>query len=112
MASKQDCEAAFGDLAAKLSQVDPHARKKVVLDRSISATITDLDTIFQGELRAGDLHDIQETDAATGQIRLKLSSDTLIALTDGSLGFGSAWAKGRLKIDASVLDLLKLKSMF
>lgn len=112
MATKQECEAAFSQLADKLGQVDEKTRKKVVLDRSVSATITDLDTAFQGRLRDGGLHDIEEVSKASAQVKLTMSSDTLIALTDGSLGFGSAWATGKLKIDASVLDLLKLRSLF
>lgn len=112
MATKQECEAAFSQLADKLGQVDEKTRKKVVLDRSVSATITDLDTAFQGRLRDGGLHDIEEVAKANAQVKLTMSSDTLIALIDGSLGFGSAWATGKLKIDASVLDLLKLRSLF
>lgn len=112
MATKQECEAAFSDLARKLGQVDPDTRKKVVLDRSVSARITDLDTTFQGALRDGGLHDIREVETTKAQIKLTMASDTLLALTDGTLGFGSAWMTGKLKIDASVMDLLKLKSMF
>ena len=112
MATKQECEAAFSQLADKLGQVDEKTRKKVVLDRSVSATLTDLQTTFQGRLRDGGLHDIEEVPKASAQVKLTMSSDTLIALTDGSIGFASAWATGKLKIDASVMDLLKLRSLF
>lgn len=112
MASKQECEAAFARLADKLGQVDEKTRKKVVLDRSVSATLTDLDTTFQGRLRDGGLHDVEETPKSSAQVKLTMSSDTLLALTDGSVGFASAWATGKLKIDASVMDLLKLRSLF
>ncbi len=112
MATKQECEVAFAELAEKLGRVDPDTRKKVVLDRSVSARITDLETTFQGSLRDGGLHDISEVVASTAQIKLTMASDTLLGLTAGTLGFGSAWMTGKLRIDASVLDLLKLKSMF
>lgn len=112
MATKQECELAFTELAAKLGEVDPHTRKRMVLERSVSARIPDLGAVFQGELRDGGLHDVRETPSADAQIRLTLSSDTLLALTQGSLSFTKAWTTGQLKIDASVLDLLKLRSMF
>ncbi|MHA3702480.1 SCP2 sterol-binding domain-containing protein [Jatrophihabitans sp. YIM 134969] len=112
VATKQECEAAFARLADMLGQVDEKTRKKVVLDRTIAATITDLDTVFQGRLRDGGLHDIHEVAQADAQIKLAMASDTLVALTDGSLGFASAWASGKLKVDASVFDLLKLRALF
>lgn len=112
MATRQECEAAFGELASKLGQVDHETRKKVVLDRSVSARITDLETTFQGRLRDGGLHDIHEVPKSDAQIKLTMASDTLIALTDGSVGFASAWATGKLRIDASVMDLLRLRSLF
>jgi hypothetical protein len=34
-----------------------------------------------------------------------------VALTDGHLDFGRAWLSGRVKVEASVRDLLKLRSM-
>lgn len=112
MATKQECEQAFAELAAKLGDVDEKTRKKVVLDRSVAARITDLDTTFQGQLRDGGLHDIHEVAKADAQITLTMTSDTLLALTDGSQGFAGAWASGKLKIDAGVRDLLKLRSLF
>ena len=40
-----------------------------------------------------------------------MGSDDLIALTDGELDFAKAWLSGRIKVEASVRDLLKLRSM-
>ena len=34
-----------------------------------------------------------------------------MALTDGGLDFGQAWLGGRVKVEAGVRDLLKLRSM-
>jgi hypothetical protein len=41
-----------------------------------------------------------------------MSSDDLLALVDGRLKMSSAWATGRVKIDAGVRDLVKLRSVF
>jgi hypothetical protein len=41
-----------------------------------------------------------------------MTSDDLIALTDGRLKLAAAWATGRLRINAGVRDLLKLRSFF
>ena len=41
-----------------------------------------------------------------------MSSDDLIRFVAGELNFASAWAAGRVKVDARVVDLLKLRSIF
>lgn len=110
MATREECLAALQGLAARLSEVDPDLRRKHAVDRTLSCTITDLDVTFTGRLHDGCLEDIRE-DASTGQIRLQVDSDDLIALVDGRLNFASAWAKGKLRVDASVLDLLRLRTL-
>ena len=44
-------------------------------------------------------------------IRLTMTSDDLLALTDGQLNFGSAWASGRVKLEAGLRDLLRLRKI-
>ena len=112
MATIEECEQAFQGLAGKLAGVDARTRQKAALDRSISCRITDLDVIFRGQLRDGGLRDIHQVDRPDAQVKLALASDDLVQLTAGELNFASAWASGRLKVDASVFDLLKLRSLF
>ena len=111
MASEEECRAALEQLAARLSGVDEEDRRKVVLDRSVSCTLTDLGTTFTGELRDGHIVDVTTDPAPKAQIRLAMGSDDLIALTDGELDFAKSWLSGRVKIDASMMDLLKLRSL-
>jgi putative sterol carrier protein len=40
-----------------------------------------------------------------------LTSDDLVALTDGQLNVASAWATGRLRVDASIKDMLRLRAL-
>jgi len=111
VASIAECEAALDRLGALLGGVDSDTRSKHVLDRSIACRVRDLDTTFRGELRGGQLREIRTGDAAGAQIKLHVSSDDLVALTEGGLSFPVAWATGRLRIDASISDLLKLRSL-
>ena len=110
MATVAQCEAAFGELAARLSKVDSDNKRKV-LDRTVSCTMRDLGVIFSGHLRNGELTDIHQVEKSDGQLRLSLTSDDLIALTDGTLSFAKAWSNGRLRIEANVFDLLKLRAL-
>lgn len=111
MATVDECEKALVGLAQRLASVDPELRRRHSLDRSLSCTVTDLDVIFSGNLTDGSLDHISRTPLPAAQIRLTVRSDDLVALTAGSLSFPVAWASGRLKIDASMMDLLRLRSM-
>lgn len=112
MASIEECERAFHGLAAKLAAADPAARQKASFDRSLTCSLRDLKVIFAGQLRDGELLDIRRVDKADAQVRMTMTSDDLIKLVAGELPMASAWASGRVKIDASVFDLLKLRSVF
>ena len=111
MATKRECEAALRSLAKRLDGVDPSLRKRHAPDRTVTCRITDLDTTFSGKLSSGTLMDISNKPLDDAQIRLTVSSDDLLAVTNGELAFSSAWAAGRLKIEASVLDMIRLRGM-
>jgi hypothetical protein len=80
-------------------------------DRTLSCYLRDLDVVFAGRLQAGQLVDIVRSGTRDAQIRLSMTSDDLLALVDGRLKMASAWATGRVKIDAGIRDLLKLRSI-
>lgn len=111
MASVEECEAALHELAAMLRSVDSDTRDRHAVDRTLSAWISDLKECFTGKLGADGLTDITRGGQHDGQVRLKLTSDDLIALTKGELSFPLAWATGRVKVDASITDLLRLRSL-
>jgi alkyl sulfatase BDS1-like metallo-beta-lactamase superfamily hydrolase len=111
MASIEQCESALHSLAEQLA-ANADARKKADLDRSLSCSITDLGVVFGARLRNGSLQDIHQVEDAGAQVRLSTSSDDLVAMVDGELSMAKAWAAGRVKIEASIFDLLRLKSVF
>jgi hypothetical protein len=112
MATVAECEQAFATLADRLANADPEVRRRNSFDRTLSCLLTDLDVIFAGRLHDGLLTDISQSDTASAQVKLTMSSDDLIKLVDGQLNMASAWASGRVKIDARVFDLIKLRSVF
>jgi alkyl sulfatase BDS1-like metallo-beta-lactamase superfamily hydrolase len=112
MATVAECETAMHDLAARLAGADAEHRRKADLDRTLSCTLPDLQVTFAGHLHDGQLDDIRQVDSAAAQVRLTLSSDDLVKLVAGDLSVGQALISGRLRIDAGMLDLLKLRSIF
>lgn len=110
MATLEQCQKAVEGLADRMRASDGKAG---LGDRSLSCQVTDLDVTFTGALRDGRLEDITtDPSADRAQIRLTASSDDLVALTSGELDLMKAWLGKRIKIEASMLDLIKLKTIF
>jgi len=111
MADIEAVREAVSGLGVILDGADPEFRRKIP-DRSVSAWIKDLDVAFAGRLRSGELVDVTEIDPAdrkASDLKLTLSSDDLLDLVAGRLHFGSGWAKGRIKVDARLRDVLELR---
>jgi alkyl sulfatase BDS1-like metallo-beta-lactamase superfamily hydrolase len=109
MATMEECRQALDELAAKIGAGE--GRKPPSLDRSLACFLTDLDAGFRGRLVNGQLRDITEGHDPSAKITLSLTSDDLLALTSGNLHFANAWASGRIKVQANVFDLIKLRSL-
>lgn len=111
MATVEECEQALHGLAAKLADTDP-AGRKAGFDRSLSCTLRDLKITFAGQLHDGRLTGIQQVPKPTAQVRLDMTSEDLLSLVEGQLNLGSAWATGRVKVHAGVMDMIRLRSIF
>ena len=114
MASVAECDLALRSLAERLAAVDRETRNRYVIARTVACRLPDLKVIFTGRLSEEGIEDIrcqESLDKVDAQVRLAANSDDFVALIAGDLSVPSAWATGRLKIEASVLDLLKLRSL-
>jgi putative sterol carrier protein len=111
MATAAECRKALEDLAAELVSDPEKSSKSAGLNRTLSCHITDLDMHFSARLAQGAVSKVREEPNPKAQIKIAVTSDDLLALTSGDLAFPQAWLTGRVKIDASVFDLLKLRSL-
>lgn len=115
MATLQDCDGAVEALVRRLAELDPQLRSRYVVERTVACRVTDLGVAYSARLVGDGLVDVQrhgDGDAVPDvQVRLATSSDDLLALVQGRLGVPQAWLGGRLKVDASVLDLLRLRTL-
>ena len=111
MATLEQCMTALDGFVGKLAAAEG-ARD---LDRSVSCRLTDLHQVVQGRLALGSVHEMTALpDGPTvpkADIRLTMSSDDLLALTAGELSFAPAWASGRVKLEAGLRDMLRLRSL-
>ncbi|MDQ0841895.1 MULTISPECIES: SCP2 sterol-binding domain-containing protein [unclassified Streptomyces] len=114
MATTQECRGALDKLSDHLATANGDVRGAAALDRSLSCHITDLDVTFTGRLGNGR---ITVTDTAPGpprekaQIRLAMTGDDLVSMVDGSLNFAKAWGSGRVRLEAGLRDLLRLRTL-
>lgn len=107
MATTEQCREALTTLVGQLGGADAAAG----LDRTISCTVPDLGVVFSGRLRDGSIQGLTTDRAEKAQIRLTVGSDDLVALSAGELDFAGAWSSGRAKVEASMFDLLKLRTL-
>ncbi|MBM9506058.1 alkyl sulfatase C-terminal domain-containing protein [Actinacidiphila acididurans] len=114
MATVEECRSALDRFSAGLARAEGDAKAAAALDRSLSCRITDLDITFTGRLADGGIQDVIEvpgTPVDKAQIRLSMTGDDLVALVAGELSFAKAWAAGRVKVQASLRDALRLRSL-
>jgi len=114
VASRQECEQAVQALVDRVADLDPELRRRHAMDRTLSWRVPDVDLRLLATLDADGLSDLRSAtagDTTGAQIRLTSSSDDLIALLAGGLAAPLAWATGRLRIEASVLDLIRLRTL-
>ncbi len=114
MASVEECRAALVKLVAQFDEIDEADRAKHVVERTVSCRLSDLDVTFYGRLHHDGLDPFQEAPPADGRqtdVKLTIRSDDLIALVDGELDLARALFGGRVRIDASFGDLLRLRRL-
>ncbi|WP_431776817.1 sterol-binding protein [Streptomyces cucumeris] len=114
MATLEQCRDALDKLAENLAGANGDLRGAAALDRSVSCWITDLDTTFVGRLvdsRIEDVTTVPGPPPERAQIRLAMTGDDLVALVDGELHFARAWGSGRVRLEAGLLDLVRLRKL-
>ncbi|MER7701069.1 MULTISPECIES: SCP2 sterol-binding domain-containing protein [unclassified Streptomyces] len=114
MATMTECRSALDRLSDNLAAAEGDVRGAAALDRSLSCHIKDLDITFTGRLADGRIRvrdTVEGPPREKAEIRLAMTGDDLVALVDGDLNFGKAWASGRVRLEAGFRDLLKLRSL-
>ncbi len=113
MATVDECREALEKVASRISGMSPQDREKHLVDRTISFRVTDLGVEFRTRLGAHGAGPISEAEPgeAPAQVTFSAASDDLVALADERLHLARALAAGRLKVRASIFDLLRLRSV-
>jgi len=114
MATADECRAALTKLVSHFAEIGETDRAKHVVERTLSCRVTDLDLMFYGRLHHDGLDPFTEVAPADGrsaQVKISINGDDLVTMANGDLDLGRALLSGRVKIDASFGDLLRLRRL-
>ena len=113
MATAEECRQALERLTGQIADMDPKDREAFLADRQLSVDVTDLGITFLTHLRPDGASPITVANGSDGpaQVRFSVKSDDLVAIADDPGLFIRFWLTGRLKMQASVSDLLRLRKL-
>lgn len=112
MTSAEECRTALQKLAGRLGELSPGERDEFFGNRTISVAIPDLGITYVSVLGAGD-DPVREVTSGEppADIRLTADSGEVIALCEQPMNIARAWMSRRVKIEASVKDLFRLRRL-
>jgi SCP-2 sterol transfer family protein len=112
MADETECRKALQRIGERLGEVEPDRFAEHVVERTISCRIPDLGVAYRSRIHARGLDPFEPTEnAKAAQVRLTVRSDDLVALANDELNAAKAWATGKLKVEASIFDLLRVRKL-
>ena len=112
MNSAEECREALHKLAGRLSELSPADRDAYFGNQTMSVTIPNLGVTYATDLGAGDapVREVAPGDPPA-DIRITANSDEVLSLAESPMNIARAWMAGRVKIEASMKDLFRLRRL-
>ena len=113
MASVEECREALQALTGRLAEMSPGDRASYFGERSMSCQVTDLGVTFVTRFTNHGAEPVIEAKPGDppADIRLTASSDDVISLAATPANIARMWIAGRVKVQASMRDLLALRKL-
>jgi len=112
MATAEECRTALDSLTGRIAEMDAKDREAHLLDRTLSVRISDLGLTFVTRLGPHGADPVRLADGAPpAQVRFTADSDVIVAVAADPGTFMRAWLSGKLRVQASVFDLLHLRRL-
>ena len=111
MANQEECLTAITTVVERFNAHDVGGKRERIPERSVGCTILDLDVTYRGRLVDGFLVEVAKSPTHQADIRVLCSSDDLVDLVGGDLRFAHVWSTGRVRIDASIRDLIRFRAL-
>jgi hypothetical protein len=114
VATKREVEGKLRELIARLSGTET-AQDKLAQSmpepKIIAVIVPDLDAEYWATMEEGRMDRLHPGVPEHADITIRVGSDDLVSVADGATSFFSAFVSGRIKIEASVSDLLRLRRL-
>jgi hypothetical protein len=113
MATAEECREALQALTGRLSEMNAQDRSSFFSNRSFSCYVTDLNITFLTSITENGAEPVKEAgpDEPPADIRITASSDDTVTLAATPANIARMWMAGRVKIQASLRDLLALRRL-
>ncbi len=112
MATKAEVERQLGVLLARLDGNEAGVRSAIPTRKVLRCLVPDLGAAWYSVVEHGHVSPPSEQPPnGRADITLRVGSDDLVDLAQGRMSFLSAFSSGRVRVDASILDLLRLRSL-
>jgi hypothetical protein len=113
MASAEECREALQTLTGRLAEMNPNDRASYFGKRSMSCYVTDLGVMFLTRFTDHGADPVKEVgpDEPPADIRLTANSDDVLSLAATPANIARMWIAGRVKVHASMRDLLALRRL-
>ena len=113
MATAEECRTALDSLIGRIAEMDAKDREAHLLDRTMSVRVPDAGVTFVTRLGPHGADPVQLGDggAPTAQVRFTADSDVIVRISADPGTFMRAWLSGKLRVQASVFDLLHLRRL-
>jgi predicted lipid carrier protein YhbT len=115
VATKKEVEAKLRQMIVRLGEADDDVRHNLARTlphrRTVQIDVTDLGTSYWTDLAGGRLGPLRKGEPEDADIKLRASSADLVAMIDGELGLLKSYLSGRVRIEASLSDLLALRKL-
>jgi hypothetical protein len=111
MATADECRKALETLLRRIAGMDSAERAANFPERTMSCRVPDLGLLFVTRIGPDGADPVEEAVPGTppAQVRFTANSDDLVSIAGDPASFARAWLTGKLKVEASVFDLLRLR---
>jgi hypothetical protein len=112
VATKPEVERQLAALMARLDGNEANVRSAIPSRKVLRCYVPDLDATWYSVVDDG--HVSPPTEASPdgpADITLTVASNDLVDLVSGRVSFLSAFTAGKVRVDASIVDLLRLRSL-
>ena len=114
MATKRQVESKLRELIRRLDEAQDGQQNlsQALPDaRIVEVLVTDLGQSYWTELAGGRMGQLHRGAPEEADIRVEAEGDVLVELVDGRRSIFSSYLAGRLKVEASFADLMRLRKL-